>query len=229
MEAPVEICYLGVVIGRTQEQPLAADGGTSFFLAVREPMPVGSVVRLRSTAGETLARVVHAVEASDPALSGMQVRLIDPTDNQEEAAREWIPPPPAPEEARPAREPAKTAMAVIEVTPPVAPSPPPAEPALLAPSPPPAEPALIAPSSPPVAATDDSTAHAPNEGAEAGDVDGTAPNEPYAVDHEAQADGPSSDEATGDARPSPSPAAEELPPARPISTGGGRRKAKRRK
>ncbi|MGD0838666.1 MAG: hypothetical protein ABSB49_18675, partial [Polyangia bacterium] len=124
---------------------------------------------------------------------------------------------------------AKTAMAVIEVTPPVAPSPPPAEPALLAPSPPPAEPALIAPSSPPVAATDDSTAHAPNEGAEAGDVDGTAPNEPYAVDHEAQADGPSSDEATGDARPSPSPAAEELPPARPISTGGGRRKAKRRK
>jgi hypothetical protein len=116
MESPVEIRYAGVVIGRAQEVRSADADSKSFFLAVREPMPVGSVLHLRTGDRETPARVVHAVESSDPAACGMQVCLIGEGD---QVATEWIPPPAATaEKARPAEEPVKTAMAVIEVGPP---------------------------------------------------------------------------------------------------------------
>jgi hypothetical protein len=115
MEAPVEIRYAGVVIGRTQEMRSADGESPSFFLVMREPMPVGSVLRLRAGGRETPARVVHTVESPDPAVCGMQVCVIG---ESEEAATEWIPPPAA-EKPRPAEEPAKTAMPVIEVGPPV--------------------------------------------------------------------------------------------------------------
>lgn len=112
MESPVEIRYAGVVIGRAQEIR-GGDGDSSFFLVVREPMPVGSVVHLRTGDRETSARVVHAVESADAAAAGIQVRLIG---ESEEVATEWIPPPaPVVEKVRPAEEPPKTAMPVIEV------------------------------------------------------------------------------------------------------------------
>jgi hypothetical protein len=112
MEAPVEIRYAGVVIGRAQDAP-TADGDSSFFLAVREPMPVGSVLHLRSGDRETPARVVRTVESADPAACGMRVRLIG---EAEEVATEWIPPPaPATEKGPPAEAQPKTAMRVIEV------------------------------------------------------------------------------------------------------------------
>jgi hypothetical protein len=112
MESPVEIRYAGVVIGRAQEVR-RSDGDSTFFLVVREPMPVGSVLHLRTGDRETPARVVHTVESSDPATSGLQVRLIG---ESEEVATEWIPPPaPVVEKARPVEEPVKTAMQVIEV------------------------------------------------------------------------------------------------------------------
>ncbi len=90
MEAPVEICYAGVVVGRAQEVRSTEGETLAFFLALREPMPVGTVVSLRSGGQETPARVVRAVEAADAVGSGMQVRLIG---DAEVAAPEWIPPP----------------------------------------------------------------------------------------------------------------------------------------
>jgi hypothetical protein len=111
MEAPVEIRYAGVVIGRAQDVR-AADGDASFFLAVRESMPVGSVLHLRSGDRETPARVVHTVESTDPAACGMQVRLIG---EAEERATEWIPPPAPATEKPHAGDQLRTAMPVIEV------------------------------------------------------------------------------------------------------------------
>jgi hypothetical protein len=220
MEAPVEIRYAGVVIGRAQEVR-GADGGSSFFLPVREPMPVGSVVRLRSGEREMLARVVHAVESPDPTLGGMEVRLIG---REEEAAPQWIPPPADPvDKARPVDEPAKTAMPVIEVSVPITTEAEKEEggqggqegrPAaevrtestlkIGAPSPTPTEPAPDA--------LDDSLGPGPDSAVE-----------------NVRAEGPGDGEAAGDAGPEPSPATEEPPPARPISGGSGRRKAKRRR
>jgi hypothetical protein len=118
MESPVEIRYAGVVIGRAQEIR-GSDGDSSFFLVVRDPMPVGSVVHLRTGDRETPARVIHTVESADAAAAGIQVRLIG---EAEEVATEWIPPPAPVEKARPAEEPPKTAMPVIEVAIPVAPA-----------------------------------------------------------------------------------------------------------
>lgn len=90
MEAPIEISYAGVVVGRAQEVRSTDRDAEAFFLSLREPMPVGTVVGLRSGGQETPARVVRTVEAADAAGSGMQVRLIG---DAEVAAPEWIPPP----------------------------------------------------------------------------------------------------------------------------------------
>jgi hypothetical protein len=92
MQAPIEIRYAGVVVGRVQEVSTSDGDASSYFLPLREPMPVGSVVRLRSGDQETPARVVRAVEAAEAAGSGMHVRLIG---DAEVVAPEWIPPPAA--------------------------------------------------------------------------------------------------------------------------------------
>jgi hypothetical protein len=57
---------------------------------VRDPMPVGTVLHLRTGDHETPARVVRAVESADPSLCGMQVRIIG---EAEEVAPEFIPQP----------------------------------------------------------------------------------------------------------------------------------------
>jgi hypothetical protein len=89
MDAPVEIRYAGVPIGRASEVR-GADGEDTFFLPGKEPMPVGTVLHLRAGTRETPARVTRAVESSDPAVAGMQVRLIG---EAEEVAVDWIPAP----------------------------------------------------------------------------------------------------------------------------------------
>jgi hypothetical protein len=90
MEAPLEIRYASVVIGRAQEVRNAEGDVPAFFLAVRDPMPVGTVLHLRTGDHETPARVVRAVESADPSLCGMQVRIIG---EAEEVAPEFIPQP----------------------------------------------------------------------------------------------------------------------------------------
>jgi hypothetical protein len=90
MEAPLEIRYASVVIGRAQEVRNAEGDVPAFFLAVRDPMPVGTVLHLRTGDHETPARVVRSVESADPSLCGMQVRIIG---EAEEVAPEFIPQP----------------------------------------------------------------------------------------------------------------------------------------
>lgn len=106
MQAPLEIRYAGVIIGRAQELR-TTEGDTMYFLPSKEPMPVGTLLRLRSGRGEAPARVVRAVESPDPAVCGMEVRLVG---EEEIVAPEFIP---APAPAKPKASPA----------PPVAPPP----------------------------------------------------------------------------------------------------------
>jgi hypothetical protein len=90
MEAPLEIRYAGVIIGRAQEVRIAEGDDLSFFIPVRDPMPVGTVLHMRSGDHETPVRVVRAVESTDAATCGMRVRTIG---EAEEVALEFIPPP----------------------------------------------------------------------------------------------------------------------------------------
>jgi hypothetical protein len=90
MQAPLEIRYAGVIIGRAQEVR-TAEGEAMFFLPGKEPMPVGTLLHLRSGKGEAPARVVRAVESPDPAVCGMQVRLVG--EEEEVVATEFIPEP----------------------------------------------------------------------------------------------------------------------------------------
>jgi len=92
MEAPLEIRYAGVVIGRAQEVRSAEGDALSFFIPVRDPMPVGTVLRVRSGDQETPVRVLRAIEAADPAVCGMHVKTIG---EAEEVTLEFIPPPAA--------------------------------------------------------------------------------------------------------------------------------------
>jgi hypothetical protein len=108
MEAPLEIRYAGVVIGRAQEVRGAEGDAPTFFIPVRDPMPVGTVLHLRAGDRETPVRVVRAVETTDAAACGMQVRSIG---EAEEVARDFIPPPAAvAEKTKPA-----TPTPVVEV------------------------------------------------------------------------------------------------------------------
>jgi hypothetical protein len=259
MESPVEIRYAGVVIGRAQEVRSPEGDPSAFFLVVREPMPVGSVLHLRSGDRETPARVVHTVESSDPAACGVQVRLIG---ESEEVATEWIPPPPpVADKARPAEEPLKTAMPVIDVDM----SGLQAASAIAAQTrlkraPATAQPnveqigfsfaavaegelaqalAATAPSQPPAVAAPIESA-VPEAIPDAVASSATLPREaaPEAAAVAASAESPASDppanadaEAQGGSAVSTEdqPPAEDLPPARPISGPSGRRKTKRRR
>ena len=90
MEAPLEIRYAGVVIGRAQDIPSAEGDAPPFFIPIRDPMPVGTVLRLRAGDRETPVRVVRAVESADAATCGIQVRTIG---EAEEVSPEFIPAP----------------------------------------------------------------------------------------------------------------------------------------
>jgi len=107
MEAPIEIRYAGVVIGQAQESHSIGEGNLSFFISVRDPMPVGSLLYLRSGDREAPARVLHVVESADKA--GMSVHLLD---EAEATAFEATPPPAVmAEREKPAAVPAETAPA----------------------------------------------------------------------------------------------------------------------
>jgi hypothetical protein len=100
MQAPLDIRYAGVNIGRAQEVR-TAEGEATFFLPGKEPMPVGTVLRLRTSTGETPARVMRAIESTDPAICGMEVRLV----GDEEAVAAEVIPPPAPAKPKPSPPP----------------------------------------------------------------------------------------------------------------------------
>ncbi len=238
MEAPLEIRYAGVVIGRAQEVRSTEADAESFFLPVRDTMPVGTVLRLRSGDRETPVRVVHAVESPDAAICGMQVRMIG---EAEEVAPEFIPPPavaaekskpgtPTPtvevdvkrmeeesaaaEAAAPAEPAASIAIPAPDAVPAFAEKP--VEAAPVEPEPLPSGEAAVSPTEP----ADQSTVSSQPDDASAAEVTRqdtvstaeAAPKEPAATaetDEQAQAT--------------------ELPPARPIAGPSGRRRTKRRR
>ena len=101
MQAPVEICYAGVVIARTEE--VREVKGGEIFVVMKDPLPVGTLVGLRSADSLVSVRVVHVVDSTDWSNSGMRVR---PAGSDDAEAAMWIPPPPA---AKPASAPAATA------------------------------------------------------------------------------------------------------------------------
>ena len=70
---------------------------------MKDPLPVGTLVGLRSADSLVSVRVVHVVETTDGPNSGMQVR---PAGSDDAEAAIWIPPPPA---AKPVSAPAAAA------------------------------------------------------------------------------------------------------------------------
>jgi hypothetical protein len=244
MEAPVEIRYSGVILGRVNEMPNAGEA-EPFFLPLREPLPVGTVLRLRLDDRETPVRVVRTVESSDPEAAGMHVRAIG---ESELVAFEFIPAPvlmldtPRSEPVTPVVEidaqrsaPAgmaaaagtETAVAETAVAQPAteaqtsAPSMAESEAAAVA-----AEPAVAVEASaedPAVAVVVEATTSAdPDDEAVPALANGTdsVATDSAAVSSETAGDS----SASGDVG-----SAEDLPPARPISGSNGRRKTKRRK
>jgi len=101
MQAPVEICYAGVVIARSEE--VREVKGGEIFVVMKDPLPVGTLVGLRSADSLVSVRVVHVVDSTDWSNSGMRVR---PAGSDDAEAAMWIPPPPT---AKPASAPAATA------------------------------------------------------------------------------------------------------------------------
>jgi|GEM_PF-1932943 hypothetical protein len=94
MQASLEVCYAGVVIARAEE--LREGEGGEFFIVMKDPLPVGTLVGLRSADSLVSVRVLRVVESSDGASSGMQVRSAG---SDEAVAALWIPPPPTVEPA----------------------------------------------------------------------------------------------------------------------------------
>jgi hypothetical protein len=90
MQAPVEICYAGVVVSRAEEVREGAGG--ELFVVMKDPLPVGTLLGVRSADELITVRVAHVVETADGAESGMQVR---PAASDDAGVARWIPPPPA--------------------------------------------------------------------------------------------------------------------------------------
>ncbi len=76
----IEIRYAGVVVGRASAlRELDGEGlGDVLFLAIPEPLPVGTPVVLGIEERAVAAQVQSVLESPDPARSGMRVRFLEP-------------------------------------------------------------------------------------------------------------------------------------------------------
>ena len=111
MQAPVEICYAGVVIARAEE--VREGEGGEFFVVMKDPLPVGTPLDVRAADSPVSVRVLHVVESADGAGSGMQVR---PVGLDDAGAAMWIPPPPMAKTASPPPAVATPAVAAPAVS-----------------------------------------------------------------------------------------------------------------
>jgi hypothetical protein len=245
MQAPVEICYAGVVIARSEE--VREVKGGEIFVVMKDPLPVGTLVGLRSADSLVSVRVVHVVDSTDWSNSGMRVR---PAGSDDAEAAMWIPPPPA---AKPASAPAATAAPAAAATEPVSESraeePTPAlagESVTVAvesevPAAPSAErftdaasvgkeeepislEAVPTESAAPVISPESAAVPVAVGPSASGATEEAATSEPQAGSGAVDTAGDWS--ASGDVAP---PLEGDLPPARPVQAGGGRRRTKRRR
>jgi hypothetical protein len=72
----IEIRYAGVVVGRASA--LRELDGEGLFLAIPEPLPVGTPIVLGIEERALSALVQTVLESPDPARSGMRVRFLEP-------------------------------------------------------------------------------------------------------------------------------------------------------
>jgi hypothetical protein len=76
VEKMIEIRYAGVVVGRASAlRELDAEG---LFVAIPEPLPVGTPIILGIDERAVAAQVQTVLESADPARSGMRVRFLEP-------------------------------------------------------------------------------------------------------------------------------------------------------
>jgi hypothetical protein len=76
VEKMIEIRYAGVVVGRASAlRELDAEG---LFVAITEPLPVGTPIILGIDERAAAAQVQTVLESADPARSGMRVRFLEP-------------------------------------------------------------------------------------------------------------------------------------------------------
>ena len=129
VDTSVEVRYAGVVVGRGLVLRDQGDEGT--FVGIPEPLPVGTLVTLKT--GETVreARVDEVVESAEPSAVGMHVRWGGEVRAAAPAPTPQVPPrAPAPVAAQPAPVAAQPAPVAAEPAPVAAePAPVPAEPA----------------------------------------------------------------------------------------------------
>ena len=242
MQAPVEICYAGVVITRAEE--VREGEGGEFFIVMKDPLPVGTLLGVRSADSLVSARVLRVVESADGAESGMQVR---PAGSDEAGTAMWIPPPLA---AKPA---AAATPATAAGEPPAAKKPALAEAAPVEAAATAAESAPVASAEPAVDAVSVGKEEPPasaqtipaESAAPAGSPDGAGVPQavPAAVGSSltgalqgvvaSQSEASSGDVETSGEASAPGDEAPavvgDLPPARPVQGSGGRRRTKRRR
>jgi hypothetical protein len=254
MQAPVEICYAGVVIARAEE--VREGEGGEFFIVMKDPLPVGTLVGVRSADSLISTRVLRVVESADATESGMQVR---PAKSDDAGVAMWVPPPAAKNASAPAaiavpvfaappaldnRAPMETASAdasPVQAAPPisaVAPAEVPAEPTTTEavereasasvdnPALPAGE-AVAAAEAAPAAPTGSTDSAAPAQAS----VSSSNGASEEAAASEAAAEANAVETAGEAAAPSDTaaPPDGDLPPARPVQAAGGRRRTKRRR
>jgi len=119
----VEIRYAGVVVGRSTDARKIDDN--ALFVALPDPLPVGTVVELRVAEQGVAARVEHVIESAEVGIAGMRLRCVDevlgldlgPGAKQPTVADE-SPAPAAKVEAAPEAPPASNVIAAPPVEPP---------------------------------------------------------------------------------------------------------------
>ncbi len=221
MQAPVEIHYAGVVVGRAEEMR-EVEGG-DVFIVTKEPLPVGTLVGVSTPEAQFNGRVAHVVETVDGVDNGMRVRRLGDGDP---GANLWVPPPPA----KPAPVPVRAASVEQDKAPEkVEPLPPPeipevqaapAEP-MPAPEPPPVETAPAA-SAPEVAAPTPEKVAPESQTAE-------PVKEPPPAQVAEDSAVAAAETAAPERKAEQMPLIDDLPPARPTQGGNARRRTKRRK
>jgi hypothetical protein len=110
----IEIRYAGMVVAKSAA--IRNRDAAGFFIAVNDPMPVGTYVSLKINDQPKHARVDQVVESTDALLAGMRLRFVDSVPARAPGPIPARPIPVAPTVAPPAPVPAAAAP-LAEVAP----------------------------------------------------------------------------------------------------------------